>query len=310
MGQCYNKAMKINEIRSDMTKRCYVSISFGKDSVAMTEEGLRLNKEARLKGLPEPYPMHEGVFADTLFEFPYMYGYIKSVCERWKILYNFDVTILTPPKELWGKWFYGKAISGKWKGKVRGQPLIAFPCWYTREAKVKALENYYKHDAKCVYVGIAFDEQKRIKSDPFVKYPLNDWKWTELDCAKYLKKLGLWNKLYDDFDRLGCYHCQKQSEWSLYMLWKKYPKEWESAKHWDNESMRVSEHGIKLKPLLDYQKEFEGGKIPKRKHNFVKQVNAPTLNDFCEDGKCDAVATAFQIRSKKLEEYSRRVKEI
>ena len=55
-------------------KVAMVSFSGGKDSTAMLLKMLELDD-------PVNYPIHRIVFADTDFEFPEMYAYIKQVQE-------------------------------------------------------------------------------------------------------------------------------------------------------------------------------------------------------------------------------------
>ena len=71
-------------------------------------------------------------------------------------------------------------------------PLRAFPCWWTREAKVTPLSKL-QDDADEIFIGIADDESKRMSSVPGHKYryPLVEWGWTEQDCVDYLNKLGM-----------------------------------------------------------------------------------------------------------------------
>ena len=194
--------------------------------------------------------------------------------------------------ELFKYWFYGcvnkRIEDGVLKnpnnfGKQRGFPLRAFSCWWTRESKVKPLSKFQKN-AENVYIGIAYDEKERMsKVDGNLKYPLVDWKWTEQDCIDYLNKKNMFNPLYVNFDRLGCWHCPKQGKKSLYVVWKVYPDLWKEFLWWDEETYKYTGHWIKEKPLKDIQKEFEGGKIPK----------LPKYE--CWNG-CESVKNAFKER--------------
>lgn len=329
MGYCYDKAIKIKNIKAKLTSKNIVSCSFGKDSTAMCDKMLKLNKEAREQGLDEPYPIDEIVFADAVWEFDIMYEYIEKISTMWFKKYGVKTTILTPDKGLWDKWFYG--VWGKTKkpkksnyqeikdyikykldmvkydkaklkeGTPRGQPKVITPCWWSRESKVYALERYFAKCSKILYVGIAYDEQKRIKKDPLVRYPLNEWGWTELDCASYLKKHDMWCNLYDYFDRTGCFMCHKQSPWSWYMLWKQFPKHWKQSKELDKESRKITfdSHGLNIELTLEQmEKKFKSGFIPERKKNFVGRIR-----NLDESESCDAVASSFNIRQKKLDEY-------
>lgn len=250
-----------------MVEKRIVSFSGGKDSTAMLLRMIELKM-----------PIDEIVFADTTFEFPELYDYIKKVEKH----IGRKITILRPDPELFKKWFYGKVTRGANEGKTRGFPLKAFPCWWTRESKIKPLAKFQK-DAEEVYIGIAFDEQNRIsKIKSKIKYPLNEWKWTEQDCIDYLNKKNMFNCLYVNFDRLGCWHCPKQGIKSLYILWKNYPELWKQMLWWDQETFKECGRWIRMDPLSELQEKFENGKIPK---DFPKYE--------CWNG-CESVKKAFQ----------------
>ena len=121
------------------------------------------------------------------------------------------------------------------------------------------------------------------QTDGQLKYPLVDWKWTEQDCVDYLNKNNLFNPLYVNFNRLGCWFCQKQGEASLFVLFKNYPKLWEQMKWWDKESKRVSGHYIKGNyPLTYIEEDFKKGKIPNKLPKYQ-----------CWNG-CESVKKAFK----------------
>lgn len=273
MGSCYNAAFKVDQEISNAQK-VYVSFSGGKDSTAMLLRLIEMGEH-----------IDEIVFADTGFEFPELYEYIDRIEEH----IGRPITRLKPEDKLWEKWFYGEVTRGANKGNIRGFPLFAYPCWYSRESKVKPLQKHMV-DAKIIYVGIAADEQQRCSEDDFIRYPLVDWGWSEADCADYLNEKGLMNPLYQNYNRLGCFFCQKQSIMSLYSLWKTNKELWEKTKWWDKESRRITGHGIKDEPIEEYEKRFESGFIPKQSPKYA-----------CES--CDAVGSAFKIRQEKIQNY-------
>ena len=260
--------MKEKELNLSEKKKTIVSFSGGKDSTAMLLRMLELD-----------YQIDEIVFADTGFEFPELYSYIKRV-EKY---IGRKITILKPKKGLFKKWMYGPFTRGTRKGKPRGFPYVISPCYWTRESKIIPLNKVQK-DADEVYIGIAYDEKERMsKTDGKLKYPLVEWKWTEQDCIDYLNKKNMFNPLYVNFDRLGCWFCPKQSEKSLYVLWKNYPQLWKKFKKIEKENLKLIGKTIKLNySLEELQKMFENGKVPKKLPKYE-----------CWSG-CESVKKAFQ----------------
>mgnify|MGYP003643528478 CR=1 FL=1 len=242
-----------------------VCFSGGKDSTAMLLRMLELDDD-------ENYPVNRIVFSDTEFEFPELYEYLDRI--QVYLDENYPERGLKieriHAKKSWNDWFYGKVTSGKMKGKQRGAPLKVYPCWWSREAKVYPLRRVAKEmNADFQYVGIAFDERHRERSDEKLRYPLIEWKWTEEDALAYLDHLDLGLSLYTAFNRLGCFHCIKQPASSWYQLWKKWPDLWEISKHWDEESLRISDRPLAMTRSLDeMEKRFEGGWIPESKAKY------------------------------------------
>ena len=213
-----------------------VSFSGGKDSTAMLIRMLELDMQ-----------VDEILFADTALELPETYSYID------KIESYIGKKIIRLKKGNWDKWFFGKITRGKLKGKMRGFPLVIYPCWHSREAKFKPLEERCAGHTR--YIGYASNERsyqrqgiiKRYLDDNGKKgyrFPLVDWKATEDHCLNYLKRKGLHNPLYDKFRRLGCWCCPKQSKKSLFVLYRDYPKLWERLLWYDSFSRFRPAHSI------------------------------------------------------------------
>ena len=204
-----------------------IAFSGGKDSTAMLLRLLELGK-----------PVDKIMFADTTLEFPEMYSWIKKI----EKLINKEITVVKSSKSF-DSWFYGipkRGAAGK-RGLIRGFPLKAFPCYWTREAKVKPMEKE-QGKGNIIYIGIAKDEEKRSKAKQYVgrtneyRFPLVDWGWTEQDCINYLEEKGLKHPLIDRFKRTGCWLCPKQNKHSLKSLYLYYPKLWEKLKKYAKDS--------------------------------------------------------------------------
>lgn len=202
--------------------------SGGKDSTFMI-----------LKFLENKYPLDEIIFCDTGWEFPQMYEYIQKVQNYINKKFNFkNITKLNwkKGKEIWNKWAETKFKKGKYKGLKRGFPFSFGISWCTRELKINPVKRYLKQKLLnkqiYIYIGLSYDEKHRISKTQLFKnvqylYPLIKWKIKEKETNIYLKKINLYNNLYNYFGRLGCYICPKQSLKRLYILYKYFPELWQ-----------------------------------------------------------------------------------
>lgn len=203
-----------------------VSFSGGKDSTAML-----------LRMLEEGKPIDEIIFCDTGKEFPQMYKHIKKVEEYIYTNYAMTITILKPEKDFDYHMFEHIKTRGKNKGK-KGYGWATMRCrWCTTLLKNNVINNHlkqYEEEGYVEYIGIAYDEQKRIKDK---KYPLVEWKMTEKECLQYCYERGFnWEGLYEHFDRLSCWCCPLKNLKELKILYKHYPELWNELKEMDRKS--------------------------------------------------------------------------
>ncbi len=238
-----------------------VSFSGGKDSTAMLIKMLELNIQ-----------VDRIIFADTGYEFPEMYSYIKTIGEYIKKYGNYDIEIIKTEQKL-DDWLFGTITRGKSKGDIRGWPLFVYPCYWHRESKFKVLDKEMKGHNR--FIGIAVDEKRRMSKnykENKYHYPLVEWEWTEEMCLEYLKKKGLVNPLYEKFDRLGCWWCPKQSLRSLNILYNDYPELWEKLMQKDKELRQIK---INSRYKLDIDL-----RILERRFYIEKQLGENQLNMF------------------------------
>lgn len=200
----------------------YISnLSGGRDSTAMTIRLLELKA-----------PLDHILFCDTGYEFPKMYEYIEKLNKYIKKAFNKEIEILNPTTSI-EEWAFSPFTSGINKGKLRGLPINLGMSYCTRELKVKRIEDFLKskkYDEVSFYVGYTHDEVKNGRGSKMPNnffFPLHKWKWNELEVTNYLKEKSIYNDLYDDFTRTGCFCCPKQSINSWKTLLNKYPKLWD-----------------------------------------------------------------------------------
>ena len=111
-------------------------------------------------------------FATHGKDFPDMLDHIKKVREYIKEKYNKDIITLKANKSFDYYMFEHEKTRGKNKGK-KGYGWATMRCrWCTSNLKNRVIDNYlkkYQKEGCKEYVGIAYDEQKRIKDK---EYPL------------------------------------------------------------------------------------------------------------------------------------------
>lgn len=131
----------------------------------------------------------------------------------------------------------------KTKGKNKGSKGYGWATmgirWCTTLLKNYVIDSYLRkyRNHKETYiecVGIAYDEQKRIKDK---RYPLVEYKMTEKDCLEYCYNKGFdWGGLYEHFDRLSCWCCPMKNLKELKILYEHYPELWKELKEMDRKS--------------------------------------------------------------------------
>ena len=134
--------------------------------------------------------------------------------------------------------------------------------WGTTE-KNKTISKYlkknYGEDYK-EYVGIAYDEQNRIKNDEHKLYPLIDLNMTERDCLEFCYSQGYyWEedemRLYNVLDRVSCWCCANKNLKELRNYYKYLPKYWNKLKVFQKKTDRPFKNNKYT--IFDLEKRFE-----------------------------------------------------
>ena len=222
-----------------------VSFSGGKDSTAML-----------LRMLEEKMPIDFILYCDTGKDFPDMIEHIEKVKQYIKQKYDKDITVLKSDKSFDYYMFEYEKTKGKNKGK-KGYGWATMRCrWCTTLLKNKIINDFlkqFKEEGYIEYVGIAYDEPKRVKDK---EYPLVNWKMTEADCLQFCYDRGFnYNGLYEHFDRLSCWCCPLKSLKELKILYKFYPDLWQKLKDMDEKSYNQFRSDYSIKELEQKFKE-------------------------------------------------------
>lgn len=246
-----------------------LSLSFGKDSMAMLDEIMR-------RKLPLDYVIHCDIMfdKDTSGEHPLMAEWIPYAEKRIKELYGVDIIHLTA-KRSFTEWFYKVKERGNHKGNIYGFPYVR-QSWCNGVLKLDPINNFIRQLIKTKaniveYIGIASDEPKRLErykeleTENHKYITLADLGIDELTAMDICKKKGLLSPKYTNSFRGGCWFCPKQSMWDLYQLWKDYPKYFDRLVEMEKDSFNTFKPNKSIKQIKE---EFESGKVPR-----IKQRN-------------------------------------
>ena len=210
-------------------ERVYLaSCSFGKDSLAMV---LRLIEENK--------PLDEVIYYDTGMEFKSIYNNRDKVSN---VLYknNIKFTTLKPEQNF----YYQMLVKPvKKRNKAEGEYSYTYGydwcgglCRWGTSEKTRVLDKYcktqYPDKEIFKYIGIAFDEQERMKNDQHKLYPLVEWKMLEKDCLQYCYDHGYdWDEdgteLYSLLDRVSCWCCRNKNLKELKNIYQYLPRYWQ-----------------------------------------------------------------------------------
>ena len=218
------------------------SVSFGKDSVAML-----------LTIFDHRLPLDEVVFYDTGMEFDAIYKVRDKMVNEYLLPRGIKYTELKPDVPFEYKMFE-KEVNGR-NGKHFGYSWCGGRCRWGTTEKLKAIDKYCTGSEQ--YIGIAFDEQHRVKDK---LYPLVILGMTEKDCLALCRKYGFsWEEdgidLYNVLDRVSCWCCANKNLKELRNYRKYLPKYWQKLKEFQTRTDRPFHNG---QSVFDLDKRFEG----------------------------------------------------
>ncbi len=125
--------------------------------------------------------------------------------------------------------FTGTVTRGPKKGMLRAFPICG-KCYVQRDCKIKPICRYQKSlpADTMQYIGIAYDEQKRLSRLKNQQVSLMaKYKFTEEDAKQLCRKAGLLSPVYAFTDRGGCWFCPNARRKELRHLYDHHPGLWE-----------------------------------------------------------------------------------
>lgn len=209
-----------------MKDYCIASCSMGKDSLAMV---LRLIETGS--------QLDEVVFYDTGMEFQAIYD-VRDRLSPLLAENGIKYTELKPKRP-----FMYDMIERQKKKRtgeiVYGDGWCGGACRWGTFAKQRSLNKYCGQNR--TYIGLAYDEQKRIERlESHKTSPIAEWRMTEKDCLEYCYAKGFYwvehtikgdVRLYDILDRVSCWCCRNKNKKELRNIWKYLPEYWEGLKN-------------------------------------------------------------------------------
>ena len=202
------------------------SCSGGKDSVATIILAHENNE-----------PLDEIVYCEVMFdkntsgELPehidFIYNVLKPKCEEW----GYKFTVVRGPKTYVDVFWHRKKRAFKEKniasiGKILGFPLQK-GCFIRSYCKVDPIQRYYRNYLKGKdihqYIGIAYDEVRRLKTlhtRGNATSLLEKYKYTEAMAQWLCRKYDLLSPYYKFQKRGGCWFCPNAKFDEFYRLYK------------------------------------------------------------------------------------------
>ena len=243
-----------------------LSLSFGKDSMALLIEVLKRN-----------LPLDYVIFCDIKFngeisgEHPLMAEWIPKAEQILNDKFGIDVIHLTAKKNFTEQ-FYTVKAKGNHNGRRYGFPYT-IGAWCNGRLKLDPINKFITEKIKefgavTEYIGIANDEPKRLErykqleTENHKYITLADLGITELQAMEICKENNLLSPKYNNSFRGGCWFCPKQSLSDLFNLWKDYNDYFKILEEMEKDSFNSFRPNQTLKQIRE---RFENGYEPKKK---------------------------------------------
>lgn len=215
-----------------------------------------------LRLLEDNRPLTDVVFYDTGMEYRAIYNNLAKVSDVLKAN-GITVTVLRPDTTFLQDMLIRPVKHGK-PGEHYGYAWCGGVCRWQTAMKVTAINKYLSSIGDYMqYVGIAYDEPKRIKEERNKIYPLVEWQMTERDCLEYCYSRGYnWIEdgveLYSILDRVSCWCCANKNIKELRNIYRHLPRYWGLLEGMQSKIDRPFKRGHSIFELRDqFKKEGE-----------------------------------------------------
>ena len=200
-----------------------------------------------LKLIEEKKPLDRVVFFDTQMEFDCIYDVcrkIEEICHS----HGIEFIWLKSKENVWLS-MLARPVKDHY-----GYEWCGGRCRWMTTYKTSMISKYV-HKGDTEYVGIAYDEPKRLKEKT---YPLVEWKMTEADCLTYCHNHGIYwmednVELYSILDRVSCWCCTNKNLKELSAMYHHLPRYWGYLKGLQSRIDRPFKHD---KTVFDLEKRF------------------------------------------------------
>ena len=212
----------------EMEQRHILSISGGKDSMATA-----------ILALEHREPLDVAVYCEVMFdketsgEVPEHREFIYNCMIPWMEGNGVPVHVVRGERTYLDLFYH---VIKQSKIPERNGRLLGFPiagkCQINARCKTKPLDRYIKESGSndaIQYVGIAADEEKRLKRlDGKTKISLLEkYGYTEADAAELCKKYGLYSPVYEFSTRNGCWFCPNCRNREFAEFKRRHPDLWQ-----------------------------------------------------------------------------------
>lgn len=219
-----------------------------------------------LLALEHGEPLTGLVYCEVMFdheisgEVPEHAEFIHHVAIPWFEAHDIHVEVLRAEKTFCN-YFYWPITKGDNKGKLHGFPLSSKGrCSIKRDCKLPPLRKFIREHKDAIwYLGIAYDEKKRLKSmDQNAVSLLEKYRVTQVEAREICRKYGLLSQIYEFSPRGGCFFCPNAKAGELRHLRDNHSELWEQLlkMQMDPRIVRQNSFGFDLN-LLDYENNFD-----------------------------------------------------